>query len=55
MKQLCCELTKSKFFIINGHAGKWMSVHGGNGIGERNVEGKKLEFCYEKELCVANI
>ena len=30
-------------------------MHGGNGIGERNVEGKMLlEFCYEKKLCVAN-
>ena len=29
-------------------------VHGGNGIGERNVEGKRVEFCDEKELCVAN-
>ena len=30
-------------------------VHGGNGIGERNQEGRLLlEFCDEKELCVAN-
>ena len=32
-----------------------MGVHGGNGIGERNVQGKMLlGFCDEKELCVAN-
>ena len=30
-------------------------MRGGNGIEERNVEGKMLlEFCDEKELCVAN-
>ena len=30
-------------------------VPGGNGIGDRNVEGKMLlEFCDEKELCVVN-
>ena len=29
-------------------------VHGGNGIGKRNAEGRLLEFCDEKELCVAN-
>ena len=30
-------------------------MHGGNGIGDRTVEGKMLlEFCDEKELCVAN-
>ena len=30
-------------------------VHGGYGIGKRNVEGRKpFEFCDEKELCVAN-
>ena len=43
----------------NGHVGKhiegYEGVHGGNGIGERNVEGKMLEFCDEKGLCVANI
>ena len=43
---------------FNGHVGKqsegYEDVHGGNGIGERNVEGKMLEFCDEKELCVAN-
>ena len=43
---------------FNGHVGKrievYEGVHGGNGIGERNVEGKMLEFCDEKELCVAN-
>ena len=44
---------------FNGHVGKriegYECVHGGNGIWERNVEGKMfLEFCDEKELCVAN-
>ena len=30
-------------------------VHGGSGLGERNVEGKMmLEFSDKKELCVAN-
>ena len=45
--------------VFNGHIAKWIegyeNVHGGNGIGKRNVEGKMLfEFCDEKELCVAN-
>ena len=45
--------------VFNGHVGKWIEgyegVDGGNVIGERNVEGKMLlEFCDEKELCVAN-
>ena len=44
---------------FNGHVGKWIEgfegVRGGNGIGVRNVEGRRLlEFCDEKELCVAN-
>ena len=44
---------------FNGHVGKriegYENVHGGNGIGERIVEGKMLlEFCDEKELYVAN-
>ena len=44
---------------FNGQVGKriegYEGVHGGNGIGERNMEGKMLlEFCDEKELCVAN-
>ena len=38
---------------FNGHVGKqiegYEDVHGRNGIGERNVEGKMLlEFCDEK-------
>uniref|UniRef100_A0A0L8G8U0 Endonuclease/exonuclease/phosphatase domain-containing protein n=1 Tax=Octopus bimaculoides TaxID=37653 RepID=A0A0L8G8U0_OCTBM len=42
---------------FNGHVGKWIlgfeGVHGGKGIGERNLEGRMLlEFCDEKELCV---
>ena len=44
---------------VNQRVGKqiegYEDVHGGNGIGERNVEGNMLlEFCDEKELCVAN-
>ena len=44
---------------FNGHVGKRIEGHEdvneGNGIGERNMEGKMLlEFCDEKELCVAN-
>ena len=44
---------------FNGHVGKriegYEGVHGGSGNGERNVGGKMLlEFCVEKELCVAN-
>ncbi len=44
---------------FNGLVGKWIDgfegVHGGNGFEERNVEGRMLlEFCDEKELCVAN-
>jgi len=43
---------------FNGHVGKrvegYEDVHGGNGIGERNMEGRMLEFHDEKELCVAN-
>ena len=43
---------------FNGHVGKriegYEGVHGGNGIGESNVEGKMLEFCDKKELFVAN-
>ena len=44
---------------FNGHVGKFAEgfegVHGGNGIGKRNAEGRRLlEFCDEKQLCVAN-
>lgn len=44
---------------FNAHVGKdingFEGVHGGNGVGERNLEGRMLlEFCDEKELCVAN-
>ena len=43
---------------FNGHVGKriegYEGVHGGNGIGKRNVEGKMLEFCHERELREAN-
>ena len=44
---------------FDGNVGKcaevFESVHGGNGIGKRNAEGRRLlEFCDEKELCLAN-
>ena len=44
---------------FNGHVGRridgFEGVHGGYGIGKRNVEGRRLlEFCDEKELSVAN-
>ena len=41
---------------FNGHVGRRIdSFKGGYGIGKRNVEGRRLlEFCDEKELCVAN-
>ena len=44
---------------FNGHVGRrinrFESVHGGYGIGKRNVEGRRLlEFSDEKELCVEN-
>ena len=44
---------------FNGHVGKnidgFEGVHGGNGIGTRNGDGRRLrEFCDEKELCVPN-
>ena len=44
---------------FNGRVGRWIDgfegVHGGYEIGKKNVEGRRLlEFCKEKELCVAN-
>ena len=44
---------------FNGHIGEeiegFEGVHGGNGKGKRNAEGRMvLEFRDEKELCVAN-
>ena len=44
---------------FNGHVGKYAEgfegVHRGNGVGKRNAEGRRLlEFCDERELCVAN-
>ena len=40
---------------INGHVGKHIDgFDGGHGIGQKNSEGRMLlEFCLEKELCVA--
>ena len=44
---------------FNGHVGRHIDgfdvVHGGYGVGQRNLEGRTLlEFCLEKELCVSN-
>ena len=44
---------------FNGHERKcakgFEGIHGGYGIGKRNVEGRTLlNFCVQKELCVAN-
>ena len=44
---------------FNGHVGKYAEgfegVHGGNSVGKRNAEGRRLlEFCDERELCEAN-
>ena len=44
---------------FNGHLGRridgFESVHGGYGIGKRNVEGRRLlELCDEKDLWVGN-
>ena len=44
---------------FNGHVGEcaegFENVDGENGIGKRNAERRRLlEFCDEKELCVAN-
>ena len=44
---------------FNGHIGEeiegFEGFYGGNGKGKRNAEGRMLlEFCDEKELCVAN-
>ena len=44
---------------INGHVGRYIDgfdrVHGGYGIGQKNLEGRILiEFCLEKKLCVSN-
>ena len=44
---------------FNGHVEKcaegFEGVHVGNGVGKRNAEGRRLlEFCDERELCVAN-
>ena len=36
-------------------AESFVGVHGGNGIGKINVDGRRLlEFCDERELCMAN-
>ena len=59
-----CEVENANEVLIclgdlNGHIGKevdgFEGLHGGFGIGKRNLEGKLLlEFCVEKDLCVGN-
>ena len=59
-----CEVENANEVLIclgdfNGHIGKevdgFEDVHGGFGIGNRNLEGRLLlEFCVEKDLCVGN-
>ena len=44
---------------INGHVGRHIDgfeeVHGGYGLGKRNLEGRMfLEFCLDNELCVSS-
>ena len=44
---------------FNGHIGKcaegFKGIHGGHGIGKRNAEERSLlDFCDQKEFCVAN-
>ena len=44
---------------LNGHIGKHVDrfdgVHGGYGVGKRNLERRmSLQFCQEKEFCVSN-
>ena len=59
-----CEVENASKVLIclgdfNGHIGKevegFEGVHGGFGIGKRNLDGRLLlEFCVEKDLCVGN-
>ena len=44
---------------LNGHVGRhtggFDGMHGGLGVGQKNLEGKMLlEFCLVKEFCVSN-
>ena len=44
---------------FNGHVNRHIdgcdAVHGGYGVGQRNLEGRMLlQFCMEKELCASN-
>ena len=64
MAKGCGDPNKEKFLIclgdFNGHVGEQIDgfdgVHGGFGVGERNVESRLLLlFCDRKDLCVANI
>ena len=55
----CCSEIIVSLGNFNGHVGKcaesFEGVNGGNGVGKRNAEGRRLpEFCDERELCVAN-
>ena len=37
------------------HIDGFYGVHGGYGVGQRNLEGRMLlDFCLEKELCVSH-
>ena len=40
---------------FNGHGRHFDGVHGGYGVGQRNLEGEMLlEFCVKKAVCVSN-
>ena len=41
--------------LIGGHIYGFDEVHGGYGVGQRNLQGGMLlEFCQEKKLCVSS-
>ena len=45
--------------VFNGHVGRHIDgfngIHGGYGVGQRNLEGRMLsECCQQKELCSSN-
>ena len=58
MSGMCIlQMIKLCAWVTNGHVGGHIDgfdvVHGGFGVGRRNLEGRiLLEFCLEKELCV---
>ena len=40
---------------VGRHIDSFDGVHGGYGVGQRNLEGRMLlEFCLDKELCASN-